>query len=517
MFGGGRAPLVTGGEEEEERRRTPQKWRGVKRPEGTLYFAHNGQLVRASSADVVEAQLMATRAPLEVKASAESGSAEDNSYEERGVSGLDVQRGKVYDDYNAELKHLRDRMARYEEMRRSDTAVATLESLISLPLRKASWRIEAGEGDTSEAGLATAARIERNIKEEMTHSWDDFLRLALLAPLYGFTIFEQVWEKKWDGMIGWRKLADRDRGTVDRWFFDETGGVQGYLCKGYTLDDERKRVEKVIEIEDLLLFTWREEAGNPEGLGLLRQAYKPVTVKAMLEEMACIRLERQALGIPVARKVPGPLDFQEEIDEAEAAEVLNILQRLRVNEDVGVVLPMGWEFEYLWPGPADVPFESLIERQHQYILQTMLAQFIGFSQGGDRGSFGLSKDASSLYLYALGLLGDWLANVFNRYAIPRWMENNGLADQRPYPVLVHGPVGLRDIGAWGNLFRALFDRNVNTPRLHLSHALEESGLPPMDDESWEQLQKVREMQLRRGAPAGGAVPQKAAGERTQEP
>ncbi|MDD3493471.1 MAG: hypothetical protein PHZ19_08265, partial [Candidatus Thermoplasmatota archaeon] len=45
VFGWGRAPLVTGGEEEEERRRTPQKWRGVKRPEGTLYFAHNGQLV----------------------------------------------------------------------------------------------------------------------------------------------------------------------------------------------------------------------------------------------------------------------------------------------------------------------------------------------------------------------------------------------------------------------------------------------------------------------------------------
>jgi hypothetical protein len=68
--------------------------------------------------------------------------------------------------------------------------------------------------------------------------------------------------------------------------------------------------------------------------------------------------------------------------------------------------------------------------------------------------------------------------------------------------LAHGPVGLRDIGAYGNTIRALFDRNVNVPRETLDFALQEMGMPPLTDEGWGQVEKVREMQLRRGAPVG---------------
>jgi hypothetical protein len=470
------------------------EWRGVKRPKGVLYFAHGGRLVTAGTEEEVRTMIAAA-------VTGETGAAENDAYDERGISGLDVYRGRVSDDYNADLKDLRTRMRKYEEMRRSDTAVATVENLISLPLRKATWRVEPGRDDTSEKGVALAARIEQNLFEEMSHSWDDFLRLSLLAPLYGFTVFEQVWEEKQDGIIGWRKFADRDRGIIDRWVFDETGGVQAVKFVGYTPDDERKRVDETVEIEKLLLLTWRREAGNPEGLGLLRQAHKPVTIKAILEEMACIRLERQALGIPVAYREGEWWGQPTEIDSKEEDVVLEILAGLRVNEDVGVVVPAGWKIEFIWPGPADVPFETLIERQHQYTLQTMLTQFVGFSQGGDRGSFGLSKDASSLFLYALGLLGDWIADTFNRYAIPRWMAYNA-PDYRPYPRLAHGPVGLRDIGAYGNTIRALFDRNVNVPRETLDFALQEMGMPPLTDEGWGQVEKVREMQLRRGAPVG---------------
>mgnify|MGYP001214732420 CR=1 FL=1 len=466
---------------QEAQKRIPGIALGVKRPPGSLYLAPGVGWVRAGRG-------------IRVAASTQTNAADGAAADEVGISGLDVRFGRIYDDYNADLTDLSKRMARYEEMRRSDTAVATVENLISLPVRAAIWDVVPGEGDESEEGRRLAERLRRNLFEELTHSFDDLLRLALLAPLYGFTLFEQVWEQKSDGIVGWRKFADRDRSIIKEWVFDETGGVQAVKIAGWTPDKTRKYVERTISIDKLLLFTWREEAGNPEGLGLLRQAHKPVAMKAMLEEIACIRLERQALGIPIAYRKGEWWGQEPEIDAEEAEAVLEILEGLRANENVGAVCPAGWTIEMLSPGPADVPFETLIERQHQYILQTMLAQFVGFSQGGDRGSFGLSKDASSLFLYCLGLTADWICDTFNRYAVSKWMEYNA-PEYRPHPRLTHGPIGVRDTAAFGNTIRALFDRNVNVPRNILDRSLEELGLPPLSQDDWNELTSIREAQL----------------------
>ena len=419
-------------------------------------------------------------------------------YEEIGVSGLNVRQGKVYDDYNADLMTFADRMKRYDEMRRSDTAVTTIENLLSLLLRRASWETAPGIGDTSLRGKKIAERLGQNIFNEMSHSWDDFLRLALIGPLKGLALFEMVWEEKYDGIIGWRKFADRNPITIDRWYFDKSGGVQGYKSVGYSLDDMRKRVTVDVPIEKLLLYTWRKEAGNPEGIGLLRQAWKAYNYKSAFEEFAAIRIERQALGVPVLQ-LPDMMD----IPKSERENAAQMVARLRVNEDTGLVMDASWDFRYEWPGSADVPFEGMIERQHQYILQTLLAQFVGYSQGGDKGSFGLSADASSMFLHAEVTIADWICAGFNRYAVSPWMEYN-YPDHYPRPRLVHGPIGMKDVGELGNLVRAMFDMNVLAPRSKLDAAMREAGMEGITDEDWTWMEKQRK--LRNPQPAPAAAP-----------
>jgi len=408
-----------------------------------------------------------------------------NDYKELGLTGLDVRLGKITDDYNVDMKSFQSRMARFDEMRRSDTAVTTIENLLSLLLRRASWSIEPGIGDTSLRGRKIAARLQQNIMDELSHSWDDFLRLSLIGPLKGIALFEMVWEEKTDGITGWRKFADRKPETINRWYFDKSGGVQGYESVGYSLDDLRKRVTVDVPIEKLLLYTWREEAGNPEGMGLLRQAWKAYNYKSAFEEFAAIRIERQALGIPILE-----LPEMEDIKKSEREDAAEKVARLRVNEDAGMVMDASWNFRYEWPGSADVPFEGMIERQHQYILQTMLAQFVGYSQGGDRGSFGLSADASSMFLHAEVTVADWICSGFDRYAISRWMEYN-YPDYYPRPRLVHGPIGMRDVGELGNLIRALFDINVLAPRGMLDMAVREAGMDGLSDEDWDWMEEQR--------------------------
>jgi len=348
-------------------------------------------------------------------------------------------------------------------MRRSDSALAAMEAVISLPVRHADWRIE--PGDDKEL----SDRISENLFDGLTHSFDDLLREALLAVLYGFSLHEKVFEQKDDGFIGWRKFAERDRTTVQEWMFDSTGGLAGIVQHGINPKDGGY-VTKTIPIKKLLVSTWRKESGDPEGIGAFRQAYKHWMYKQYFEEFAAIRIERQACGIWVAKGPP------EGYDQTQRNNVIEILKNLRSAADASLVVPEGWEIDMLEPGPADVPFESHIERQHQSMLQTVLAQFVGLAQGGDSGAWALSRDSSSFFLMTLEGIADWFCASFNRYAVDQLVRYN-TNDKMENPRLTHGPLGVRDVEKFAQALNKLFDPKVPLPPDVEDYARGELGLP----------------------------------------
>jgi phage gp29-like protein len=223
--------------------------------------------------------------------------------------------------------------------------------------------------------------------------------------------------------------------------------------------------------DELIVWTWRGEAGNPEGMGAFRQAYKPYTYKQTFEEFAAIRIERQACGLPMAT---GP---EIGYDETEEANVHEQLSNLRTAHDAGLVVPSGWTVEFLDLGGADVPFESHIERQHSAMLQTILAQFVGFGSGGDSGNNALSRDSSNFFLMSLEAIADWMCETFNRYAIPQLAGYNGAVDGEKMPKLAHGKVGVRDLDRFTRAIRNVFDSKVILPPEVDAYVREELGLP----------------------------------------
>lgn len=386
---------------------------------------------------------------------------------EQGITGLDTRNGRVYQEYNSDLKSLSTRMLRYEEMRRSDSALAVIEALISLPVRAARWYIEPGDDKR------VAEELEQNLFYNMSHSFDEFLRQILLAPLYGFTIHEKVFEYQESGWLGWRKFAERSRRTVDEWHFDETGGLSGIKQVGFRPDDG-SYFDKDIDIKKLLVWTWRGEEGNPEGVGAFRQAWKHYFYKTAFEEFAGMRIERQALGTWVAEPPDTGTTIEESLKVAES------LERLRAGESSSIICPEGWKIRNEQQGPADVPFEAHIERQHQYMLQSILGQFVGLGQSGDKGSFAQAEDASSMFMVAERAVAGWICDTFNRYAIPQVVRYNVNKTQK-MPRLRHGPIGVRDLDKLGNLLRSLWDVNVDIPAEFYPFVLEEAGFPKMDE------------------------------------
>jgi len=376
---------------------------------------------------------------------------------EEGVTGLKTAGGRIRREYNADLATMSDRVERFDEMRKSDTACASLEGLLSLPIREADWWIEPGDFPDE------ADMIARNLGTDgysgtMTMAWDDLLREALLSPLYGFGVHEKVFEEQDGGWLGWRKFAERDRRTIGRWLFDETGGLAGLVQRGYSPGESTYKTVEFDSMDKLIVWTWRREAGDPEGLGMLRQAYKAFRYKEAFEEFAAIRIERQACGIPTA---VGP---EQGYSDETMNEILDLLGRLRTGEQTGLVAPAGWVFDMLTLGPADVPFESHLEREHQYILQSGAAGFVGLGQGGDTGAWALSRDLSSIFMLMLNAVADWLCNYFNRYAISQIMRYNAVSlGDGDLPRLQHGSVAVRDPRVFAEALKIIFDPNLEIP------------------------------------------------------
>ena len=88
----------------------------------------------------------------------------------------------------------------------------------------------------------------------------------------------------------------RAQETLFRWVFDGTGGIKAMVQMappGYT--------QRVIPIEKSLLFRTGHPQGQPRGLAILRNAYRPWFFKKRLEEFEAIGVERDLAGMPVAR------------------------------------------------------------------------------------------------------------------------------------------------------------------------------------------------------------------------
>lgn len=422
------------------------------------------------------------------------GAARTGSYRERGVSGLEVSGGRILEDYNQDMQDMPTRMRMFEEMRLSDAGPSVMENLVGLPVRQATWWMEGGDDENFKR------RFWEDIQDDMSHPFDDLLRVALLAPLRGFSIHSIVSQVKADGFDGIRKFAERGNTTVAQWDFDATGGVQGFWQEGYRLDNG-SFLREYIPIRDLVIWTWRKEKGNPEGIGAYRQAYKHFYMKEKLEEFAAIRVERTAIPIPVWTPPAWGMS------EGDEDKILEMTDRLLVGENVGICVPAEWTLTFEWAGDADVPWLDFIQWEHQSMLQSVLGQFVGFGTGGQTAGAPLSRDASSLFLLMMDQIANWVCDTFNAYVVrPVWLRNKGTeflrADSKRPPKLAHGRVGLRDMDAYGRFFRAVFDKNTMATVETLDFLIDLMGLPPMDEKD---LQKIVDVKFSSGAAKQGGA------------
>jgi hypothetical protein len=395
-----------------------------------------------------------------------------NALDELGATGLVYSNaGTIEEEF---LPNLMGRNAQrvYKEMRDNDAIIGALLFCIDMVLRSVQWRVEENKNATDPAGDATF--LWENM-QDMAHTWSGFVSEIMSMLPFGWSWFEQVYKKRSgpqdddnpnapasskysDGKIGWRKFGIRAQESLERWAFDPQGAVLAMVQRPAPTYEER-----IIPIQKSLLFRTTEHKNNPEGRSIFRNAYRSWFFKQKIENIEGMGIERDLVGLPVACVDPEILKPNASTDDkALLAAIRMIVQNIKRDKNEGVIWPQVfddqghplYELKLLSSGGArQFDLNATITRYNQHIAMTVLADFILLGHEVV-GSFALSSDKTDLFAVALGTYLDHIADVINRFAVPRlWILNGD--DPSNCPKVVHGDISTPDLAVLGAYILAL--------------------------------------------------------------
>lgn len=341
---------------------------------------------------------------------------------------LGVTTGKKYSSFDDDfLPQLRGHRALkvWREMSDNDDTVGEILFAVEMLMRQVEWPVVAG--GESPRDLEAAEFLE-SCRDDMSHSWSDFIATVLTMLPYGWSTHELVYKirdgqaSRFDDMrIGWRKFAYQPQEALQEWVTDEHGGIVSFRWSSGGAKGE-------IPVDKLLLFRTTTARG-PTGRSVLRNAYRSWWMKKRLEDYAVIAAERDANGVLKAEIPADDIISRGAFYE----EAKKLVTRFHRNEQAGFVWPLEYDEDgnKLYDltimsstvGESIDAIRGLISLEAQAIAGVVLADFIRL--GRDTvGSRALAEPKQELFQKALQGWVNSIAEVLNRFAVPRLFALN---------------------------------------------------------------------------------------------
>lgn len=428
------------------------------------------------------------------------------TYQELGVAGTPRFGGSVLNDELRELQGVKGRQ-KYREMANNDPVIAAVLFAIGHALKQPEHRVKPA---SDKAPDKEAAEFIAQCLDDMSFAWLD-TKTFIISPMLeqGVSLLELIYKKRLgptppkytenpgesnfnDGRIGWRKWAPRPIESLvpgSEWIFDSHGGVQG-INQWDVYGDGKPHT---IPIHKLLHFrTTVHPANTPEPPPITRPAYVPYTYVNNFQEIEGIGIERDLQGLPVMYLGSDAGSLYETAK--------TVTTNVRIDEQMGLVIP----YAKMGQGAAEgrgVLFElvssnnsrshdisAVIDRYDKRKALATLTQFIFLGMQAV-GSYALSRTQGDLFMLAASAWLKGIADIINRYAIPRLMALNSFPGITGMPELVFNPMGIPNLIEIADYVNKLVDKEVLTPDLELEKALRAlAELPPASEQveaQWE--------------------------------
>ena len=420
----------------------------------------------------------------------------------RGVTGLKRDQTHVYDEWLAPLKGSRA-IKVYREMADNDAVIGAGLWMFESQIRQTAFEIKLAD-ENNEA--ARYAEYIEGCLDDMSHTWNEFISNVMTMCWAGYALHEIIYKirrgydapfpefrsKNDDGLIGWRKLEGRAQETIAEWRFQQDGGVE---CAIQRADPDYKTRE--IPLRDALLFRVRSPKNNPEGRSMLRNAYRSWFYLKRLQEFEVIGVERDMAGLltfrlPVAFFNAGATAAQ----QATIANYRQIGERVRRGQYECLIFPTsedskgktGFEASLMQSGgrrPMDT--DGIIKRLESRIAISFLGEqmLLGMQgQAGSGASWSLASSKTHLMALSLKAIMESIADVINRFGIPRLMRRNGWPEAAS-PYIEFSDIETDESGEFASSVASL----IAAGGLNVGPALEEYlrkrlGIPPEEEISW---------------------------------
>jgi len=425
---------------------------------------------------------------------------------EIGVTGLQHYSGMVMEEFHPNLQGS-NAIRVYEEMASNDPTVGASLTVIDMIIRRVNWTVEKNkDGDETDE---EAFELIDSAFQDMSHPFSDYISEFLTMVPYGWSYHEIVYKKRsgqsktpgssskyTDGKIGWRKFAPRAQTSLEKWEFDETGGIKGMHQR--SAPDYK---DHFIPIEKALHFRTRLSKNNPEGVSALRTAYRPWYFLKRVEEIEAVGIERDLAGLPVMKVPSSMLDANASGEEKAAlATWKKTLKALRRGEQDGILLPSDtdvngkplFDFQLITSGGRrQFDTNATISRYAHEIAISMLTEFLFLGLEGV-GSFALSKTKTNIFLLAIETYLKSIEDVINEHAIPRLLRLNGMEVENP-PKLRHGELEGADLAALGDFLGKLAAAGMPLfPDEKLENTLRAfAGLPQLSEMDFQEREDAR--------------------------
>jgi hypothetical protein len=378
-------------------------------------------------------------------------------------------------------------MRTVREMTDNDPVVGSFLFAVEQSIRQVDWKVI--PADDSEEARKYANFVD-SCRLDMQQTWGDVLTEILSFLSFGWSLMEVTYKVRRgddpldldrssryeDGLVGWKKFSPRSQESMRRWIYDQKDKDKLLFMEQFTI--EKGMVQ--IPMERCLHFRTKSLKNNPEGRSILRNAYRPWYLKKRIEEVEGIGIERDMAGLPVLT-APEGMDLWNEndsraLDARRAAE--KIVRNIRVDEQMGVLLPFGWDLKLLASGgKRAIPTTDVVNRYDQRIAMTVLADFILLGHTNRMGSFALAKSKTGVFGMSLVGYLNVIRDTFNTHGLPKLWRMNGFKPEL-MPRLDYTPVDAPPLKDLASYITALSGALVDlTPPALQRFLLQQAGIP----------------------------------------
>ena len=368
---------------------------------------------------------------------------------EAGFIGSNLWNGVTQDEIKRELNFPYS-LKTFKQMsyHSSINAALTLYEVMAL---KAEWKVNPPEKATEQE--LKQAQFIRECMQDMEHSWEDFIRDVLSMNVYGFSVHEKVFRKRYvsngsmynDGLIGWRKLPIRSQESIQRFIQSKDGndiiGVQQgmYGVTDTRYFDSKQVFPDPLPMAKVLCFKVGRHRGDPYGKSPLRDAYLAWRYLTVLEDIEATGVAKDLSGLPV---LYAPPQFMSEDATAEQkanyAYWQNAMRNMQSNQQSSMILPQIFDPETKQPlfklellsndGKKNFDTVKVKEYYKNLILTSLFADVLILGQGGatgNTGSFALGNIKTTLIGNVVEAMLKTIRDVINRDLIRHTYQLNG--------------------------------------------------------------------------------------------